>query len=108
MSEEKKKHLLGPYEIRYHHAISGWCKIIGLKIKEIPECEGGGYMIPEKDAHLIVTATELLEAAENVKDLIEGWMNGPLFARITWESEEDHPPALKDLRKAIAKMKGKE
>lgn len=44
------------YEILFHHAIPGWCKIKGLLIKEIPLCEGGGYAIKEEQAKIIIEA----------------------------------------------------
>lgn len=44
------------FELRFHHAIPGWCKIKGLQIKEIPLCEGGGFMILEPQARVIVDA----------------------------------------------------
>ncbi len=51
-----------PLEIRFHHAIPGWCKVFGLHIREIPECEGGGYMVREDQARMIVAASH--EAAK--------------------------------------------
>ena len=41
-------------ELRYHNAMPGWCKIIGLKIRAIHECEGGGFAIEQKQAEAIV------------------------------------------------------
>ena len=43
-------------ELRYHNAMPGWCKIVGLKVKQVPECEGGGVKFLEEDAKIIVAA----------------------------------------------------
>jgi hypothetical protein len=45
-------------EIRYHNAMPGWAKLVGLKVKAIPECEGGGFMIEKVQAEKIVAALE--------------------------------------------------
>lgn len=41
--------VLEPFEIRYHSAMPGWIKVIGLTIRQVPECEGGGYMLREDE-----------------------------------------------------------
>ncbi len=51
MSEDTNP--LNGFEIRYHHALPDWCKVLGLDIREIPECEGGGYRIPKAKAEAI-------------------------------------------------------
>ena len=48
---------------------------------------------------------ELIEAAERMVDLVEAWMNSPRFEGVTWKSPDDHPPALKAMRKALDKVK---
>ncbi len=48
---------------------------------------------------------ELIEAAERMVDLVEAWMNGPRLEGVTWKSPDDHPPALKAMRKALDKVK---
>lgn len=45
-------------ELRYHTAMPGWCKIVGLDIRAIPECEGGGFAIRKDQAEHIVSLTE--------------------------------------------------
>ena len=57
-------------ELRYHNAMPGWCKIIGLKIKAIHECEGGGFAIEQKQAEAIVKA--LSAPATPSEGLVEG------------------------------------
>ena len=52
-------------ELRYHHAIPGWCKVIGLKIRPVPECEGGGFMVREDQAELIVRHDALFTEQRN-------------------------------------------
>lgn len=59
MSEDK----FAP-ELRFHHAIPKWCELVGVKIREIPECEGGGYMVPEEQARMIVASQDLLAACK--------------------------------------------
>jgi len=43
-------------ELRYHSAMPGWCKVIGLRIRAIPECEGGGFAVAQPQAEAIVQA----------------------------------------------------
>lgn len=66
-----------------------------------------GYYVGEAledDATLFAAAPELLDAGQLLADLVELWMNGALKdIGITWI---DAPPALKDMRAAIAKAKG--
>ena len=76
-------------ELRYHHAMPGWCKIIGLKVRPVPKCEGGGFKVEEKQARLIAAAPELLEAAEEILARNTGAMFG-----------------IKHLRDAVAKATG--
>ncbi|MBI9078337.1 MAG: hypothetical protein JEY79_01195 [Pseudodesulfovibrio sp.] len=40
-------------ELRYHHALPDMVKIVGLDIRPIAECEGGGYMVPKKQGELL-------------------------------------------------------
>jgi len=55
-------------ELRYHSAMPGWCRIIGLKIKAIPECEGGGFAIVQPQAEAICAALAA-PAPPNEKEL---------------------------------------
>lgn len=45
-------------EIRHHSAIPNWVKLVGLHIKAVPECEGGGFMVEKAQAEEIVAALE--------------------------------------------------
>lgn len=88
------------FELRFHHAMPGWCKIIGLQIKPVPECEGGGYKIPETQARLIVAAvnacagipTEALEAGvvgemqRALSDIVDNLCNMPYLSKAKGES----------------------
>ncbi len=69
-------------DLRFHHALPGWCKVIGLKIREIPECEGGGYMIPEAEARRLIEP-DIRARAKAVDDWFikqrEGKHFGPSF-----------------------------
>lgn len=59
------------FEIRYHNAMPNWAKLLGLKIKAIHECEGGGFAIDKEQAeriHACMTACEGM----SVEDL-EKW-----------------------------------
>ena len=47
-------HALSNLELRYHAAMPGWVKIVGLKIRAIPECEGGGFAIDRQQAETIM------------------------------------------------------
>lgn len=51
-------------ELRFHYVFPKWCKLVGVKIREIPECEGGGYMVPEEQARMIVASADLLAACK--------------------------------------------
>lgn len=46
------------YELRYHSAMPGWVKVVGLRIRKIPACEGGGYAIPEEAGKRLVAQPE--------------------------------------------------
>jgi hypothetical protein len=45
-------------ELRYHNAMPGWCKIVGLKIRTVPACEGAGFMIEREQALAIMALIE--------------------------------------------------
>lgn len=45
---------MSKYELRYHNAMPGWCKIIGLEIRKIHKCEGGGVAFKEEDANKMI------------------------------------------------------
>ena len=61
----------------------------------------------EANAHLIAAAPELYAACERAQDLIEAWMNGLIKqVGIEWESPDEHPPALRLIRAALAKARG--
>jgi hypothetical protein len=49
-------------DLRYHSAMVGWCKVVGLQIKAVPECEGGGFAIRQDQAERLV---ELARASRN-------------------------------------------
>jgi hypothetical protein len=53
-------------ELRYHHALPGWCKVLGLDIRTVPELEGGGFMVREEQARQIVLFHKML-AEEQAK-----------------------------------------
>lgn len=61
------------FEVRFHSAIPGWVKLDRLNIRQVPECEGGGFMIQEKQAALIMEAFAKLK---NIHDCAaELWTN---------------------------------
>lgn len=60
------------FELRYHHDMPGWCKIPNFPVREIPLCEGGGYMFPETIAHIIVQGVNRAFTQEEVTQLISG------------------------------------
>jgi len=43
-------------EILHHSAVPDWCKVKGLDIRAIDECEGGGFMIRREQAEKIAAA----------------------------------------------------
>jgi len=49
-------------ELLHHAAIPGWCKVKGLEIRAIHECEGGGFMIRRDQAEKIVAALNSTES----------------------------------------------
>lgn len=63
-------------EIRYHSAMPNWAKVVGLRIKAVPECEGGGFMIDKEQAEFIVRGhldrTEI-RAASYANGYHDGW-----------------------------------
>lgn len=63
-------------EIRYHSAMPNWAKVVGLKIKAVHECEGGGFMIDKWQAEDIVRGsadrTEI-RAASYANGYHDGW-----------------------------------
>lgn len=50
--------------IEYHAGNPNLCRIPELRIRPLPECEGGGWTIPRDQAELIVRAVEALAKAE--------------------------------------------
>lgn len=42
--------------VEYHAGNHGMCRIPELKIKLLPECEGGGWYLPREQAEMIVKA----------------------------------------------------
>lgn len=59
-------------EIRYHNAMPKWAKLIGLRIKAVPECEGGGFAVDKEQAEAIIALLERVREleAERVKPAI--------------------------------------
>lgn len=45
--------------IRYHSAVPNWCKLNGLEIRAVPECEGGGFMVRRDQAEAIIALLQL-------------------------------------------------
>lgn len=41
-------------------------RVSGLKVKSMPECEGGGYYVHADDARLIAAAPTMLEALRKI------------------------------------------
>lgn len=89
------EHTPETFELRFHHAIPGWCKIIGLNIREIPECEGAGFMVEENEARRIVAA---INAVKDIPtEALEGGVVGELINEVykallvSFETLEDHP-----------------
>jgi hypothetical protein len=81
--DEPAPHSLDNLVLKYHPAMPNWCKIIGLKIKPIPECEGGGFAVYRHQAEIImdlrahVMRLEALVMEKNrtiaaVRDLLNG------------------------------------
>jgi hypothetical protein len=46
-------------ELHYHPAMPNWCKLKGLKIRAIPECEGGGFAVDRRQAEAIIALLQL-------------------------------------------------
>lgn len=47
--------------VRYHTGNPNLCRIPELRIRSLPECEGGGWYMPREQAELIVKAVQQLE-----------------------------------------------
>lgn len=60
---ESKVDPLCAVELRFHSAIPGWCKLVGLQIKAVPECEGSGFMVRQDQAERIVELAKAASAA---------------------------------------------
>ena len=103
------------FELRYHSAMPNWCKIVGLQIKVIPECEGGGFVVEKNQAEAIVAALQAARtppASGDVVDLkpfstypedratLTGLAYTVLHSRNT-ETRETAADKLADLVKAI-------
>jgi len=56
---DERDRIVASLGIRYHNAMPNWAKIVGLKIKAVPECEGGGFMIDREQAELIMASIKL-------------------------------------------------
>jgi len=44
--------------IQYHAGNPNMCRIPELTIRQMPECEGGGWYLPREQAELLVRASE--------------------------------------------------
>ena len=44
------------YEVQYHAGNPSICRVKGLTLKQLPECEGGGWFTDEKIAKIICEA----------------------------------------------------
>ena len=112
-TESKAAHTPGPWAAKNWRICANFEDGNPLPIKVICDTAHNKEMRTEENeanAEFIVRACnahdEFVQAAEHAVDLIEAWMNGILAkSGITWESEDDHPPALKELRAAIAKAR---
>ena len=65
------------------------------------------YPVQEsKDGRQDQLTEEHFEALRGCVELIELWMNG-IFAKmgVTWASEEDWPPALREAKRVLRKAK---
>jgi len=59
---------VGELELRYHAAMPNWCKLVGLEIRTVPECEGGGFMIQKDQAEHIARSLEREKALGEAQD----------------------------------------
>lgn len=50
--------------IEYHAGNPNLCRIPELRIKAMPECEGGGWFIPREQAEYLIRAAEALAKSE--------------------------------------------
>lgn len=53
-NDDPPPHPLSDLDLRYHPAMPNWVKIVGLKIRAVPECEGGGFAIDRQQAEVIM------------------------------------------------------
>lgn len=45
--------------ISYHSAMPNWSKLNGLKIRAVPECEGGGFAVDRLQAEAIIALLQI-------------------------------------------------
>lgn len=55
------------FDVRYHGAMPGWVRVVGLSIKIIDECEGGGFAVRED--HWRAIAGHMQQSLQTITDL---------------------------------------
>ncbi len=58
------------YELQPDPEMAGYCKVKGLVIRTVPEFEGGGHMIWEPQARMIVAGPKMLAALKRFVSVI--------------------------------------
>ena len=57
------------FTLRFHHAMPNWAKVGGLKIKAVPDWEGGGFAVDREQAHLIAAVHDMRDALKQIAQL---------------------------------------
>ncbi len=63
--------------VEYHAGNPNICRIPELKIRAVPECEGGGWYLPREQAEMIVKAVNLLGVIAVGADLGKSTVSTP-------------------------------
>lgn len=88
--------LPAPFELRFHSAMPKWAKIIGLRVKHVQACEGGGFAVDINQARaialadtvpaLVIALNELeRQSGETNPDTITKWFEARKAARAVLE-----------------------
>ena len=89
---------LNGLEIRYHNAMPNWAKLIGVRIKAVPEHEGGGFAIDRKQAEAILALLSDRRAdRERIAELLADLRPTLETVRLVVSPEGDSWARLSDL-----------
>lgn len=92
--------VLAGLQIRYHNAMPKWAKILGLEIRAVDECEGGGFMVRKDQAEAIMSA---LSPSEQSSGLDEAQLREiAKQCGLNWDGLPEMDMAIRAMSRAVS------